>query len=914
MITFLQFVLLGLGTGAAYALSAKGLVLVYRGSGVLNFAHGGVGIAAAYLAWELNERHGVAWPLSFLISVVAAALCGIAIHWLIMRRLRTASSLVRVVATLGVLILIQGLIGNRYQGNIYSVRSWLPTDIISLGGGVTVTLDRLLLLALAAALTVTLWAVYRFTMFGLATTAVAENERAAASLGWSYDFVASLNWGLGSALAGAAGILLAPITALSVGAMTTFMLATVAAALVGSFRSFSMTMAAGLALGVLETVIGYYSRNWGDWSTGLSSSIPFFIIVALSVVRGRALPLRDFFLERPPVVGSGRVRPVLLAVLTVLAVLAISQFDATWADAATTSFAVALILLSIVVLTGYTGQISLAQFAVAGAGAFIAAKLTSSAGLPFVPAAALAIALTVPIGTMFALPAVRTRGINLAIVTLGLGSAIQFMLFANDNYTGGEFGISVGSPTLFGWSIDAILHPNRYAALCFVAFVVAAVLVSNIRRGRTGRRLLAVRTNERAAAALGISAVTVKLYAFSVAAGIAALGGILLNFRNPDVLFMGMSNSLSITYVGLAVIGGVGFLLGPVQGSLLAAGSLGAAVVESLFGATVASYLHVFGGAVLILLIFAEPNGLARGSVAQGHAIERLVSRFLRKQTKSDASATSEGPAGRVQPRELEVQNLTVKYGNVVACDNISLRVAPGQVVGLIGPNGAGKTTLIDAISGFVRPTSGHILLDGTDVTGLSAVRRARAGMSRSFQSLELFEDMTVGDNLRAASEPQDLKAGVTDLVFPVIRPLSASATAAVQEFKLGPSLAHTVDSLSYGERRLLAAARAVATEPSILLLDECAAGLSEGETRELGHLVRRLADNWGIGVLVIEHDVNFVMNTCDYVVVLDFGKVISEGVPAEVRRDPAVIAAYLGEGDDGQEEAIKSPFSPLPR
>src|SRR5581483_2602361 len=199
---------------------------------------------------------------------------------------------------------------------------------------------------------------------------------------------------------------------------------------------------------------------------------------------------------------------------------------------------------------------------------------------------------------------------------------------------------------------------------------------------------------------------------------------------------------------------------------------------------------------------------------------------------------------------------------------------------GLIGPNGAGKTTLIDAVTGFTPAAEGTVTLDGADIGRWSVARRARAGVSRSFQSLELFEDATVLDNLRAASDPRDALSYVRDLVWPVTPPLPAQVVTAIREFRLEHDLARHVQDLPYGQRRLLAIARAVAAQPSVLLLDEPAAGLGEAETRELGTLVKRLRDDWGMAILVVEHDMSFVMDVCDEIVVLDFGQQIASGAP----------------------------------
>ena len=242
---------------------------------------------------------------------------------------------------------------------------------------------------------------------------------------------------------------------------------------------------------------------------------------------------------------------------------------------------------------------------------------------------------------------------------------------------------------------------------------------------------------------------------------------------------------------------------------------------------------------------------------------------------------------------------MTVRYGGTTAVDDVSLTVRPGIIIGLIGPNGAGKTSLIDGVTGFTSLAGGTLLLDGEDITRWSAAKRARAGLGRSFQSLELFEDVSVLDNLRVASDPRDLGSYVRDLVLPATPPLGGEVVSAIREFGLEDDLDSQVQDLPYGKRRLLAIARAVATHPSVLLLDEPAAGLGDAETAELAHLVRRLADEWGMAILLVEHDMSFVMSVCDELVVLDFGRRIAEGRPETVRHDRSVIAAYLGEEEE---------------
>ena len=893
----LRFALLGLGLGALYALTAQGIVLIYRGSGVLNFAHGAIGMTAAYLQWELTANHGVPYWTALAVAVLTAGLLGVLTHLLVMRPLRRASSLARLVGTLAVFILLTAVAVKRYGDSVQLVAGKLPSGLVKIGG-VTVSEDRFWLLGIAVVITPALHLLYRRTMFGLGTTAVAENQSAASALGWSSDVIAAANWGIGSALAGLTGILIVPVIGLSVNGLTTLLLSALAAALVGRFSSFPVTLAGGLAVGVVQSELTRFGAN----VTGLAASVPFLVIALVLVARGQALPLRGTFLERLPALGTGRVRPVALGAVVAIALLLTGVSSPLWANAITNTLVIALIILSMVVLTGYAGQVSLAAYALAGTGAFIAGHAVADWGWPFELALPAGVLGTIPIGLLFALPAIRTRGVNLAIITLGLGTTLEVMVFQNTSLatTPGSDGIEVGKQTLFGLDISGVDHPQLYAGLVLVLFVLAALAVANVRRSRTGRRLIAVRANERAAAALGIGVRATKLYAFGLSAAIAALAGVLIGFRSTSVVFTDFASFNSITVLGLAVIGGVGYLAGPLFGATFAAGTVGARFGD-LVVPGLSDWMPLIGGIILLLTLVGNQDGIARETGGQAAA---LIARIRPPRPKVQAPAPVEGAARRARPLPLRVENLTVRYGGVVAVDGLSFAVEPGRIVGLIGPNGAGKTSAIDAVTGFTPAASGRVLLGGEDVTSSAVHRRARAGVSRSFQSLELFEDMTVLDNLYAASDRPGPLTPVTDLVRPGSRPLPAQVLLAVREFGLDGSLDRSVGDLSYGERRLLAIARAVATSPSVLLLDEPAAGLSDDETRELARLVRRLADDWGMGVLLVEHDVDMVMSVCDQVVVLDFGRRICAGTPEEVRRDPAVRAAYLGDVASPEEAA----------
>ena len=916
-----QFAILGLGAGAAYTLLAQGIVLIYRGSGIVNFAHGAIAMFAAFFCFlTLVEDHG--WPVEAAIpaAVLMAALLGAAIQNGILRFMRTTAPIVRLVATLGVLIVLQGVAGQKlWDTDFHQVDQFLPTRNYTLHewfgfdgelGRVVVQQDRLILVGIAILLTVVLWAFTRYTKTGLAISASAENERAVSALGWSPNALATVTWAIGGAMAGFAGILLAPNAGLSLTVFTIVVtVSALAVALIGGFKSFPLTLVGGLALGIAESEVLTYSSDISDFlrdtfgiengATGLQRALPFFVIVIVLVVRGKGLPLRSHVNERLPDLGTGVVTRWFFAVtVAVLLLLNVFAFDVTWSTAVYTSLIAGVFILSIIVLTGYAGQLSLAQYAIGGLGALVASRLVADANWPAELAFLAGVLSAIVIGAAFAIPALRTRGVNLAVVTLGLGFAVEQVIFNNQFFTG-DFGsvTTIGRIKVLGWDISTAEHPDRFLVVCLVVFVLAAIMVANLRRSGSGRRLIAVRSNERAAASLGISVFSAKLYAFSVAAAIASFGGILLAFKDTTVVYTRFSSFESINAVGNAVAGGVGWVLGAIFGGNLAPGGVGSIPLDWF---DLGSWLITIGGVTLIVIVILNPNGIASVVLNDVRGIGKLRLRLRRRPRREELV---DAPPSPVRPATLDVEDLTVRFGAVVAVDGVSFRVESGEVVGLIGPNGAGKTTIIDALTGFTKPAEGRVVFDGVPLVGRSwgATRRARAGIRRSFQSLELFEDVSVAENLHAGAGGEARWSGLRDLFWPARPVLPPAAVSSIREFRLEDDLDRLPRELPYGRRRLVGIARSIASAPSVLLLDEPAAGLDESETRELGDLVRRFADERGMSVLLIEHDVDLVLRVCDRIVVLDFGRTIAEGTPAEIRNNPAVIAAYLGEEDDAQ-------------
>jgi ABC-type branched-subunit amino acid transport system ATPase component/branched-subunit amino acid ABC-type transport system permease component len=935
MLTFFTFVVLGLASGAIYSLTAFGMVLVYRGSGVVNFASGALATVGVFVYYELADLGSTPWPVALVVGSCVSGLLGAATHLLIMKPMRKTSPLTRTMATLGVFVAANAALVMWAPSALLQVRSFYPQGSWHPIHGLVLGYDQLIVLGISVVAAISLSLVSARTTFGLRTSAVAENQRSSAALGISPDVVATLNWFIGTALAGLAGILLAPILGLQIATITGLLFPSLAAALVGSMSRFIPALLGGLAIGIGEAVVtGYYPST-----PGLTIVVPFVGVLALMLVRGQGIPDRGHVRDRLPLVGTGRIRPTTLAIGFGLVMVVTWAFGVDYADAMVTSMSAAIVLLSVVVVTGYAGQISLCQFALAGLGTFAAGRLIAAAHLPVLLAVVCAILVALLAGVVIGIPALRSRGVNLAVLTLGFAVVLQEAVFSNGSLVS-ILGDNIGPLRLFGIDLDATRYPARYATFAATVFFLLALVVAKVRRGALGRRLMAVRGSERAAASLGINVYAAKLFAFSLGAGIAAIGGMVVAFRSPSLVYStSYGYDTSITALTDAVIGGLGFLAGPVVAAVaVVPGGVMYQVLDFLRNRN-AELLVFIGGIGVIVVLWSAPDGMAKQLSDTLAPISRTWDRVsnqlrrrvwaprgdrgpapiktpapaltsaetpaLRALAAETASRPEARPADRVPPKSLQVRNLSVRFGGVVALDDVSINVEPGEILGLIGPNGAGKTTLIDAITGFVNVSAGSIELDGVAIGKLSVARRSQLGIGRSFQNLELFEDLTVQENLQVACDPSGLSNYLTDLVLPRRSQLSARALDMVRLFELEGELTRKVRELPYGRRRLCAIARAAAGDPSVLLLDEPAAGLDSMEVAELSRLVTRLAHEHGVAVLLIEHNIDMIVEVCDRIVVLDFGKEIARGVPQQVRRNERVLAAYMGEGPGSDQDQI---------
>ena len=455
-----QFAVIGLGAGSLYAIAAIGLVLVFRGSRVVNFAQGAMGMMAAYVFYELHQN----WHLSVVLAIPAGLLVsgalGAAFYYFEIRQLKDASNLIKIVATLALFVIAQEVINLVFGAQPRTVTSSLPTSSVTIFGA-SIGEDRLWIFGIVIVLTVVLWAIYKYTTFGLATTAVAENPTAAATLAISPDVVAAANWFIGAALGGLAAILLVPITTLSAENLSLIVIPILAAAVIGGFSSFPITTIAGLVLGVAQSEVTRYVSTPG-WDT----AVPFIAVTLILFFRGRRVAGRGEFFGKLPSVGSGRIAPYLLILgsgISLLCIWIIFPYD--WLVALEYQLVFAIIITSLVVVTGYCGQISLAQMAFAGVGGLIASWLYSTYHVDFLIALLAGVVAVVPAAVVVALAGVRTRGVALAIVTLGLAFSLEAIIFTNTQFTGGPEGFVTDDPHLLGLPVGGLEYPARFATL-----------------------------------------------------------------------------------------------------------------------------------------------------------------------------------------------------------------------------------------------------------------------------------------------------------------------------------------------------------------------------------------------------------------------------------------------------------------
>nr|WP_198135177.1 branched-chain amino acid ABC transporter ATP-binding protein/permease [Rhodopseudomonas palustris] len=523
------------------------------------------------------------------------------------------------------------------------------------------------------------------------------------------------------------------------------------------------------------------------------------------------------------------------------------------------------------VLVGLTGQISIGHVGFYAIGAYTVAILTLQ-GLSFWLALPLAGVIAGAIGLLLSLPALRVSGPYLAMITIAFAFIVQHLTIEWRGLTGGSNGLmGLPPPTLAG-----TMFTEREIALLAIGLAGASTyLFYRLAGSAWGKAMVAVRDAEIAARSIGLNPVSVKAAAFVLSAALAGIaGGIfaaLIAFVAPD----SFPFSQSILFLFACIVGGAGWVLGPVVGAAIT-------VVLPEMLSQLAEYRLLFFGLLLLLVLWLAPEGIL-GTLA------RLVRRIdPRPAQPGDVAAFL---AASPERGALEVSGIGISFGGIRAASQVSFIAEPGMVTSVIGPNGAGKTTVLNMIGGFYKPDAGSIRLGGQELAGEPAWKVARAGIGRTYQTTKLFETMSVRDNVLIAMRRGRLGSM---LAFAANDADEAAAEALIDFVGYRGALAAVAGDLPHVDRRLVEIARALAMRPRVLLLDEPAAGLMAADKDALSGLLRRIAD-LGIAVILVEHDMRLVMGISDHVVVLDAGTPIAAGTANVIRRDPKVLAAYLG-------------------
>ncbi|MDQ1044249.1 ATP-binding cassette domain-containing protein [Streptomyces sp. V4I2] len=875
--------LAGLSVGSAAALTGIGLIVTYRATGVLNFAHGAIAVVCAYVLRQCVVEWG--WPLwagaAVTLLVLAPAL-GMALERFVFRPLSVLGSdpAQTLVASIGVFVLLVG-------GAALVWGQGARDDAPEL-----VSADPWGQLAVALVLAVGVGTVIRWTRFGRELRAVVDDRRLAVLGGIDADRVAAAGWAFGSFTAGLTGVLLAPYVRLDPYGLPLLVMEVVAVAVAARMRSLPVAVVVALGIGVAQSQLTRLHPS--GWREPLLQAAGANLFVVALLIAALALP-RIGTRDALPRTATARV-PTPPGAWIVAAVLFLLPLGFAGSDLHTAVQVPALgvVLLSLVVVTGRGGQISLGQAAYAGLGALFTALLAAgrfpgSPRLPELAALAVAVVLVAPLGLLTGWPAISRRGLALALATFAVGVGVSRFVFAQPYAVSG---LSLGRPA--GFDGD-----RAYYVLELLLLAAALLATHALRRGRTGRALAAMRDHEAGASAAGVRVPSLKLLAFVAGAALAALGGGMLGMGLRAFDPGAYDPVRGLLWFAAVVVLGADSTLGALAAAALLVGLDAGArggVAAALIG-VLAVLVGRFPGGPYEALRTAAGRLRLRPRAALTPLGERVRARLRpveRRAAAADGAPPPPGPpapdhesgtggaggnpknpaAGRVPPNTpaptLTARHLHARYDGFTALDGVDLDVPHGRITAIVGPNGAGKSTLFHCLAGTHRPSHGQVLLGGRDITRLTAHARTRLGIARTFQQLAVFPSLTVAENVQVGAE----QGRVTD---------PGAAERALRLLGLdGPVRALPAADLPTGTLRRVELARALAGAPRVLLLDEPAAGLDTAEVAALTKVLKALAAD-GTALLVVEHDLDLVADLADVVHVMTAGRIVASGPPARV-------------------------------
>jgi ABC-type branched-subunit amino acid transport system ATPase component/ABC-type branched-subunit amino acid transport system permease subunit len=901
---------LGLLNGLSIGLLAVGFVLVYKSNRFLNLAHAQLGTLSALLLakWVLDE--GWSWWVAFVVVVAVGLLTGLLVERFLVGRLRrrTSSPIILLLLSLGVsqillaLTYIPGL-GPDEAGAQYPQPYHSDLHV----GGVVLTGMSVLTMVLVPVLVAGLALFMRYSLLGKQVRAAANNPDAARLCGISVRRVSAVTWAVAGAFSAVSAVLQAPtqgsFNAASLGPI--LLLLTVGAAAFGAFVSLPGALVGGLVLGMVSQVVTALTSKaaYGELSVFVMTLL---IVLVRGAAIGRIFALAGAVVEDRPKLrvpaslrnsALVRTQPLALAGLVLLLALVWPQlpyFNTAGHQFMLTNVLIyALLGISLTMLLGWAGQVSLGHFGVVGLCAYLTVRLAAHGWS--LPALCLFAALTgAVVLALVGLPALRVRGLTLAVTTLGL-AVLSTDYLLHTSWIGSEegFGVSLENFPSLGRGLGTPSAPADIYYVALAVLVVAVAAAGALRRSLPGRLVVAVRDNERASSAFGVSPATIKLAMLAVSGAFAGVAGVLWAEAWRTVTPSQFTADVSVALIAVPVIGGLGSVGGAVLAAVLLYGGtffLGP-LAAPLFG----DYGHNLGlllflaGAGQTLAILKLPHGLA-GSVQ--HRWQALLDRRADR-----LAALADGSDGTLP---LRTSGVRVHFGGVVALDEPDIEVRAGEIVGLIGTNGAGKTTLMNVISGVITPDAGSVRVFGQEVVDLAPDFRAAYGVARSFQDATLFAGLTVTETVQVALARRAKVGFLSALVAaPWVRASERrtrrEALDVVSRFGLGAWAECRTAELSTGTRRICDLAAQVAARPKLLLLDEPTAGVAQREAEAFGPLLKQIREELDCAVLIVEHDMPLLMGLCDRVYAMESGRVIAVGTPDEVRNDPRVVASYLG-------------------
>lgn len=871
--------LAGLSVGSAAALTGIGLVVTYRATGVLNFAHGAIAMVCAYLLRQCVVEWG--WPLwagAALTLLVVAPAIGMALERFVFRPLSVLGGdpAQTLVASIGVFVL---LVGGAALVWGQGARDDAPELLVSA--------DPWGQLAVVVVLAVAVGSVIRWTVFGRELRAVVDDRGLAVLGGIDADRVAAAGWAFGSFTAGLTGVLLAPYVRLDPYGLPLLVMEVVAVAVAARMRSLPVAVLTALGIGVAQSQLTrLHPSGWGEpllQAVGANLFVVALLIAALALPR---VGTRDAL----PRTATARV-PTPPGAWIVAVVLFLLPLGFAGSDLHTSVQvpALAVVLLSLVVVTGRGGQISLGQAAYAGLGALFTALLAAGRfpGLPRLPELAallVAVILVAPLGLLTGWPAINRRGLALALATFAVGVGVSRFVFAQPYATAG---LTLGRPAGF--------EGDRAYYVLELALLGAALLATrSLRRGRTGRALAAMRDHEQGASGSGVRVPALKLLAFVAGAALAALGGGMLGMGLRAFDPAAYDPVRGLLWFAAVVVLGADSTLGALAAAALLVGLDAGArggMAAALIGVLAVLVGRFPGGPYEALRRAAEGLRL-RGATRlteRGEALRRRLGSVTEARPTAaaadggqppqgppapDTQSRTGGAGGTTDPAEgrvptLQTRTLQASYAGFKALDGVDLDVHPSQITAIVGPNGAGKSTLFHCLAGTLRPTRGQVLYGDQDITRLPAHTRTRLGIARTFQQLAVFPTLTVAENVRVGAEQGHIADPTA--VERALRLL------ALDDLRDAPAA-----NLPTGTLRRVELARALAGSPRVLLLDEPAAGLDTTEVTALARVLKALAAD-GTALLVVEHDLDLVADLADVVHVMAAGRIVASGPPAHV-------------------------------